>query len=70
MGTIFKIMVGIWLLSMVVLTYAYAGVLTALLTVPKLEPIAKNLEEVVLLGRTLTAERSTSFAPMIMVYLK
>jgi len=70
MGTIFKIMVGIWLLSMVVLIYAYAGVLTALLTVPKLEPIAKNLEEVVLLGRTLTAERSTSFTPMIMVYSK
>ena len=41
--TSFKILVGVWLLCMVVLINAYSGVLTSLLTVPKLEPIANTM---------------------------
>jgi len=37
-GVTFKFMVGVWLLSMIVLIYAYTGVMTAFLSVPKLEP--------------------------------
>ena len=41
-----RILLGAWLLMMIVLVNAYAGVMTALLTVPKMEPIAVNsLEE-------------------------
>ena len=53
-------MVGLWLLTMVVLIYAYTGVMTALLTVPKLEPIAFTLEEAVLKHKfCVTQERNT-----------
>jgi ionotropic glutamate receptor len=44
--TSFKLLTGIWLLSMVVLVNAYSGVLTSLLTVPKLKPIARTLKDV------------------------
>jgi len=37
---------GIWLLSMVVLINAYSGVLTSLLTAPRLKPIALTLHDV------------------------
>ena len=41
-----RILLGAWLLMMIVLVNAYAGVMTALLTVTKMEPIAVNsLEE-------------------------
>ena len=43
--TSFKILVGIWLLCMVVLVFAYTGVLTSLLCVPKLEPIFNTVED-------------------------
>jgi len=44
--TSFKIMTGIWLLAMVVLINGYAGVLSSLLTVPKLKPIARIIKDV------------------------
>lgn len=34
-----------WLLAMVVFIYAYSGLLTAMLTVPRLEPIINTLED-------------------------
>jgi len=43
--TSFKIFVGVWLLCMVVLINAYSGVLASLLTVPKLDPIANTMNE-------------------------
>jgi len=55
---------------MVVLVNAYSGVLTSLLTVPKLEPIARTLKEVVE-SNTLrvTVERASVFAINFLVYL-
>jgi len=44
--TSFKILTGIWLLSMVVLINAYSGVLTSLLTATKLNPIAKTMKDI------------------------
>ena len=42
----FRILLGSWLLMMIVLVNAYAGCMTALMTVTKLEPIVVNsLEE-------------------------
>ena len=67
-GVTFKFMVGVWLLSMIVLIYAYTGVMTAFLSVPKLEPIVKNFEEAVLQGRTLSALKGTSFAAILLVF--
>ena len=40
-----RIVLGFWLLMMIVLINAYTGVLTSLLTVPKLKPIPQSLEE-------------------------
>lgn len=40
-----RLMMGIWLLLMVVLINCYTGVLTSIMTVPKLEPIPQSLEE-------------------------
>ena len=69
--TSFKIIVGIWLLCMVVLVNAYAGVLTSLLTVPKLEPIVNTLQELVenqYLGLGgVTVERASSIVKDLMV---
>ena len=42
--------------------------MTALLSVPKLEPIAKNFEEAVLQDRTLSALKGTSFAAILLVF--
>lgn len=38
-------MMGIWLLLMVVLINSYTGVLTSMMTVPKLKSIPQSLEE-------------------------
>ena len=54
---------------MVVLIYGYTGVMTALLTVPKLEPIAKTLEEVVAQKKLITVERNTPLSRIFMVFL-
>lgn len=40
-----RIVLGFWLLMMIVLINAYTGVLTSLLTVPKLKPIPQSLED-------------------------
>ena len=53
---------------MVVLINAYSGVLTSLLTVPKLQPIAKTLEEVAEKNvLRLTIEKNTYFSEMFLV---
>ena len=56
---------------MVVLVNAYAGVLTSLLTVPKLEPIVNTLQELVenqYLGLGgVTVERASSIVKDLMV---
>ena len=44
--TSFKLLTGLWLLSMVVLINGYLGVLTSMLTIPKLEPILFTMKEV------------------------
>ena len=40
-----RIAIASWLLCMVVVVNAYAGLLTAMMTVPKLEPIVNTLDE-------------------------
>lgn len=42
----YKILAGLWLLSMIVLINGYSGVLTSFLTIPKLNPIANTLQDV------------------------
>ena len=55
-----RIVISAWLLSMVVLINAYAGVLTSFLTVPKLEKVVDTLEQVVEGGKfRVTAEKGT-----------
>jgi len=55
---------------MVVMIYAYTGVLTSLLTVPKLEPIDFTLEEVVLHNKfCVTQERNTPLSRGFLVIL-
>lgn len=57
-----------WLLAMIVLVNAYTGVLTAILTVPILEPTVKTLEELALTQRyRLTVEKKLLMATQIMV---
>ena len=68
--TSYRILVGLWLLCMVVLVNAYAGVLTALLTVPKLEPIANTLQEAVAQNRKFTLEPNTTLITTFMVFKK
>jgi len=63
----YKILIGFWLISMVVLINAYAGVMTALLTAPKLEPIANTLEEAVMQNRLVTIETNTPMTRIISV---
>jgi len=64
----FKILVGFWLISMVALINAYTGVMTALLTVPKLEPIVNTLEESVAQGRLVTIQKDTVMSRIILVF--
>ncbi len=53
---------------MVVLINAYSGVLTSLLTVPKLEPIANTLKEVAESGKLrLTLEKGSGVAKNVLV---
>ncbi len=42
---VFRLMLALWLLSMVVLINAYIGTYTANMAVPKLEPTVDTLEE-------------------------
>ena len=63
----YKILIGFWLISMVVLINAYAGVMTALLTVPKLEPIVNTLEEAAMQNRLVTIETNTPMTRIISV---
>jgi len=52
---------------MVVLINSYAGVMTALLTVPKLEPIANTVEEAVVQNRKFTLEQNRTLTRQFMV---
>ncbi len=66
--TSFKILVGIWLLSMVVLIFAYSGVLTSLLSVPKLEPTVNTLEDLVKGGQLrITIEKNVHMSREFLV---
>ncbi len=66
--TSFKILVGIWLLCMVVLVLAYTGVLTSLLTVPKLEPIVTTVDELVDDGKLrITLEKNIQMSREFLV---
>lgn len=61
-------MVGIWLLCIVVLINAYSGVLTSLLTVPKLKPIVITLKEVAESDTLrMTTERGSVLAKTVLV---
>ena len=42
-----RIVMGVWLLAMVVLVNAYAGLLTACMTVPKLKPTVETFKDLV-----------------------
>ncbi len=58
--TSFKILVAFWLLSMVVIVFAYTGVLTSLLSVPKLEPTVNTVENLANDGKLrMTIEKKT-----------
>ena len=65
----FKLLVDFWLISMVALINAYTSVMTALLTVPKLEPIANTLEEAVNQNRFVTIVTNTPISRIISVHL-
>ena len=54
---------------MVALINAYTSVMTALLTVPKLEPIANTLEEAVIQNRCVTMETNTPVSRDVLVRL-
>lgn len=63
-----RIVVASWLLSMVVLVYAYTGVFTSIMAVPKLEPTINSFEELVKSTRfKLTMEKQTEQTGQIMV---
>jgi len=51
---------AIWLLSLVVLQNGYTGVLTSLMSVPKLDPIFNTLEEVIADGRYRITDQKNS----------
>ena len=64
----FRILIGLWLLSMVVITYAYTGVLTSMLASPKLEPTVDSLDELVKGEKfRLTLEKKTFFSIQALV---
>ncbi len=53
---------------MVVLVFAYSGVLTSLLTVPKLEPIVNTVEELIESGKLrITIERNIQISREFLV---
>jgi len=54
---------------MVVLINGYSGVLTSLLTIPKLNPIANTMQEVAESKELrLTSEKSIALAKLFLVY--
>ena len=66
--TSFKIMTGIWLLSLVVLINAYSGVLTSLLAGTELQPIAQTLKDVAESKELrVTCEKSSILAKIFLV---
>ncbi len=66
--TSLKILTGVWLLSIVVLINGYAGVLTSLLTVPKLRPIAQTLKDVAESTELrVTCEKNSYFSDIFLV---
>ena len=66
--TSLRILVGSWLLAMIVVVYAYQGVLMSILSVPKLKPTIDSLEELVVQHKyKLTIERSSSLTQLFMV---
>jgi len=61
-------MTGIWLLSVVVIINAYSGVLTSLLTVTKLKPIAETMKDVADSKELrVTCEKSSALAAIFLV---
>lgn len=69
MRTSIRMALAAWLLAMVVIVYAYTGVLTAYLTVSKLEPTVDTIEQLASSNRyRITMERSTLLSKQIMVY--
>ena len=64
-----RILIGTWLLAMIVLVYAYQGVLMSILSVPKLKPTVNTLEELVEQHKLrLTIERSSTLTQLFLVY--
>ena len=67
--TSFKLLTGIWLLAMVVLINGYLGVLTSMLSIPKLEPIFFTVKEVVDSGELrVTIEKNSALSTQFLVY--
>ena len=57
-----------WLLSMIVVIYAYSGVLTSLLAVQKLEPTVDTLDQLVAGGKfQLTMEKNSQLTNIVLV---
>lgn len=70
-GTNFSLLIvtGNWLLAMVVIIYAYTGVLTALLSIPKLEKTIETLEELASSSRfKLTIESHSFMTSQLLVH--
>ena len=66
---VIRIALSAWLLSLIVLQNGYVGVLTSLMTVPKLEPIFNTLEEVVADGRfRVTNNKHSVLTTQFLVY--
>ncbi len=65
-----RILFGSWLLAMVVLVYAYQGVLMSILSVPKLKPTVDTWEQLAQQHKfKLTIERSSTLTQLFMVFL-
>lgn len=63
-----KILTGTWVLVMIVIINAYAGLLTAFLTVPKLEPTVETFEDLVNRpGWSVTIDRNNDLANKFLV---
>lgn len=66
--TSFRILVAPWLMGMVVFIYAYTGVLTSILSVPKLEPIINSVEELATKSQfKLTIEKNAALTSDFLV---
>ena len=63
-----RILIGSWLLAMVVLVYAYRGVLMSILFVPKLKPIVENWEQLAAQNELkLTSDLNSTLTQLFMV---